>query len=305
MQAAGPATNVAMHESVHGLRRWISIGLGLLLAGVLAAQAVRFMASPRGAPGPTALQAASPAAATAGVLGAFVVGTVVAAAVGRLVNAVVGLFVLGWGIAVLAMQTSAVHEVAFGEGSAMLLAVETLLLALVTAGSVVAVFRMAGPLRDIEPDVYGHHPHSILSLAAARSAATGLLLIPAVWIIAQSPMKGQAIAAAFLGGMAAGVTSRLVSPHVQPILIFPAAIAAGALGQVLGAVLTGEGLREALVAGRLSPLLLPMPLDIAGGAIAGVAIGIGWAKSFLHHDESHAPATARPRSPRESRVGSA
>ncbi len=48
----------------------------------------------------------------------------------------------------------------------------------------------------------------------------------------------------------------------------------------------GSGVADAFVAGTLPAMSLPMPIDYAAGSLMGVAMGIGWAKGFLHHDDA-------------------
>ena len=75
------------------------------------------------------------------------------------------------------------------------------------------------------------------------------------------------------------------SPHVQPILIFPAAIVVGGITQLFTALMAKVSLETSMIAGDLPHFAMPVPVDYAAAACMGVAIGLGWAKSFLHHDE--------------------
>jgi hypothetical protein len=49
-------------------------------------------------------------------------------------------------------------------------------------------------------------------------------------------------------------------------------------------------LDEAYISGSLTALARPMPLDYLAGSLLGVSFGLGWAKSFLHHEQPQ-PAT--------------
>ena len=118
-----------------------------------------------------------------------------------------------------------------------------------------------------------------------RGAVAGVAVIPIVFLIVRSPMQGQLIGATFLGGMIAGLVGRLLSPHVQPILLFVAPIVFGALGQAVGMMLVKEPLDVAFIERSLSPLSNVLPVDYAAGSLMGVAVGLGWARSFLHHEE--------------------
>jgi hypothetical protein len=51
-------------------------------------------------------------------------------------------------------------------------------------------------------------------------------------------------------------------------------------------------LDDAYIAGALGALARPMPLDYLAGALLGVSFGLGWAKSFLHHEAVPAAASA-------------
>jgi hypothetical protein len=77
----------------------------------------------------------------------------------------------------------------------------------------------------------------------------------------------------------------LLVPNVQPILLFASPIVFGALGHLAAMVLLNEPLDSAYVSDRFTAFGLPMPLDYAAGALWGVSWGLGWARSFLHHEE--------------------
>ncbi|UCD75201.1 MAG: hypothetical protein JSV91_15630 [Phycisphaerales bacterium] len=259
-----------------------------MAAGFLCIPAAGYLTSPRGALGPTVLQAESVIGAAVAVVVCMGLATMVAALVGRFTNAVVGLFVLGGGLYALVHRTATVEELARSEQSLGLVVVETVLWALLVLAAVVVVFRLAGPLKDVQLEKSGRRPSAFLSAAAGKSALAGLLVLPAVWFIAQSPMKGQVVGAVFVGGLVAGLAGRLWSPHVQPILLFVSPIVFGAIGHIVGMVLMKESLGEAFVAGEVPALCLPMPADYAAGTLLGVSLGLGWAKSFLHPHEEEA-----------------
>jgi len=271
-----------------------AIGRNTVLVGAIAAGATvsgmagPLLMSPRGAFGPGVLQADSLVWALAGVVISLLVSTAAAIVVGRVCNTVVGLFALGGGIFGLAWRMETIRAVTF-HGSLAQVAVETFLWSLVVAGAAWIVFRFSGPLDDVAPTESGRVPHPIMSVEALRSVAAGLLALPVIWVCARSPDKGQMIGAVFCGGMVAGLAGRLLSPHVQPILIFAAPILFGAIAHAAAAATSDHPLREAYVQEAISPLNLPMPIDYACGSLLGVAVGVGWARSFLHHEEE-APA---------------
>jgi hypothetical protein len=278
------------------LIRNVALFGGMFLAGLICAQAAPFMSSTRGEAGPTIIAAASPVKAALAFVIIALVATALACLVGRIANAAIGLFILGAGVFVLDGRLAGIRALAYAQpdrSTLFLLTIETIVLAAFALGLVLIVFRATGGFRDVEPDEHGVRPHWLRSDAAWRSAACGILALPAVWLIAQSPMKGQAIAAVVVGGTIAGLVARLIAPHVQPILIFASPLIFGAIGHVIAAFTTRGPLDEAYISGGLSVFARVMPLDYLAGSLLGVSMGLGWAKSFLHHEEvSHSAAAA-------------
>ena len=81
----------------------------------------------------------------------------------------------------------------------------------------------------------------------------------------------------------------MLSPTAQPILIFAAPVLAGAVGYAIAASMQTASLDEMFVLNTLPRFGRPMPLDYAGGSLAGVAIGLGWARGMVENkrrDES-------------------
>jgi len=272
-----------MEHDVQGWRRWIPVLVGLGLTSLIFWFAQHAIASPRGATGPSVLLAEHPIIAIGVLLVCLIFAGGVSIAVGRMVNAVTGLFVLGWGLAILTMRCATMKEVAFEDASAGVLVVEAVLFAGVILGTTWLMFKLAGMPYDIEADPDDPSSLDLFSAQSLKCAAAGLLIIPAIWIVAQSEMKGQVVAAATLGSLAAGLAGRLIAPHSSPILLFAAPCLFGAVGLMIGVMSTTGPLDTAFVAGTVSRFLLVSPLDLAAGSLMGVALGVGWAKSFLQH----------------------
>jgi hypothetical protein len=279
-----------MSRELEGWRRYAVVFAGMLVAAGICYQISRFAASPRGTIGPTAFQAESPVMATIGIVVLFALATAVAAHVGKLVNAAVGLFILGAGLWALRLRLGTVEDLAFADGSLGLVAAETAFWGLLVMGATLAVFRIAGPLSDItavEPD---KAQTNVWDEWGLRGLAAGVLVLPAVWLFARSDLKGQTLAAVVLGAMAVGLVGRLLAPHAQPRLLFAAACVFGALGHVVGMMMVRGALADAYVARTIPAISLPMPIDYAAGSLMGVSMGLGWARSFLHQEDT-APET--------------
>jgi hypothetical protein len=278
-----------------GWKRYIVVWGGVVIAAAACVRFIPYMFSSRGVIGPTLLQAQSPIAACVALVVGLAAATILGAVVGRLTNAVMGLFVIGFGLGMLALRFGSIRDLAFAGGSLPLLAVETVLWAGAVLGSTLVVFWIAGPLGDFVTDEENEPASSRWSLGGA---AAGIVMLPVVWLMARSELRGQTIAATVLGGLVAGMLARLLSPHTQPRLIFATACLAGAVGHVIGAVViqvSADGsMAAAYVASTLPAVSLPLPIDYAVGSLIGVAMGLGCAASFLHHEQEGeaAPSTA-------------
>lgn len=270
------------HEELEGWRRYAVVFGGILLSGAICSMSLPFLVAPRGTIGPTMLQAESPIAALLATLICLALAVGVGVAAGRLVNTAVGLFVVGAGLWVVRLRSGTAADLAFANGSLGLVVVETLLWGVLVLGATFAVFHFAGPLADIEPD---DEPGGGPWASGLRGAAAGILIIPAVWVVARSELRVQTLMAVVTGGLAAGLAGRLLSPHAQPRLLFAMPCFFGAVGQILGMMMLREPLADAFVDGSLPTLLRPMPIDYAAGSLTGVAMGLGWAKSFLQQEE--------------------
>lgn len=280
------------NASMTGWKRYVVILGGLSVAGAICIRAIPYTYSPKGVIGPTILQAESPLGAGIAMILGLAAASIIGAVVGRLSNAIVGLFVVGVGLGVLALRFGSIQDVAFAEGGSLpLLALETVLWAVAVLGSTLLVFRLAGPLPDFVPEDDDDH-ETTWRRWTLRGAAGGVVMLPIVWLIARSELRGQTIAATIIGGLFAGLLARLLSPNTQPRLIFAATCMMGAVGHIIGALIVGRsaggGLDEVYVASALPTISYALPIDYAVGSLIGVAMGLGWAASFLQHEEEAA-----------------
>lgn len=277
-------------------RRALVVCLAIVVVALCFSLAVAPSLSLRGVPGPTFRIAESPFLAAIWTLIALALATVVACGVGRLLNAVVGLFVLGCGVGFLAMRSGTIVDVVFGgpgvgasggggSGSPARiidLAIESFAWAGLVLATAAVVFRVSGPLPDQIP---GEDPRvdGPFGTRGLLSQCAGAIVLLAVWALVVTPTKGQALGAVVVGSMLVGLVGRLIAPRTPPILLFAAPILFGAIGQIVAHVMVTKGSSlDAVYVGReLSRLAFPMPIDYAAGSLVGVALGIGWSRSFL------------------------
>jgi hypothetical protein len=255
-----------------GACAWLGIWLGSVATDARGVAACGYFA------------ASSPStyAMTAGSL--LLVATGIACGIGRMLNAVVGVFVLGAALAAFTMQTGAVNSVVFDSARLTSIGVETMVWTGPALLAVMAVFRVSGPLQDIPLEGDGSVLREWFSIDALKVSLVGAALPLVVWIVVHTPMKGQAIGGACAGGLAVGLTFRILAPRAQPLVAFisPILIMGGYQWFVANRItLSSETL---LALGALPPELRVMPLDVVAGALAGVALGIGWARSFRKTD---------------------
>ena len=143
-----------------------------------------------------------------------------------------------------------------------------------------------------EIDDDGQEDDWAMSTPALKMAASGACVLPVVWLIAQSPMKGQVIAATIIGSIAAGFVGRMIAPTVQPVLLFASVCVFGALGQWVAGMWLPEDPNVMVAAGTLPHIVLPLPIDYAAGALIGIPIGLSWSNGFLEKDDATNQAAA-------------
>lgn len=284
----------------HALVRWSVLIGGLVAASAVAWSALGFLHSPRGVPGPGVIDALAPWSAALVLIAIFAVCAVIAAIVGRLLNPVVGLFVLGSALGVLSMRLGTVRDASFDGGSFVPLAIEGLIWSGLVAVASIVIHRAArddaphGRPTPVGGGIGGSGGGSggaavvpssgaLTSVRAAfepsalKVAAIGAVALIGIWLLVTSPLKGQAIGAAVVGGLLAGNVAKRSAPEASAVLLFASPILFAAIGQLILAFSIGDP-ATAFVRGSIPNLLAVMPLDLVSGSIVGVALGIGLAK---------------------------
>jgi hypothetical protein len=276
LDRAVPNNTVAQDRPV---LRAFALPVGIVAAVFLFAAVVPFWTSLRGVAGPTVMDSERPMFAAIATVLAFAGATLVAIVVARIVNAVVGTFVLGCGVAYLAMRGGAAPDLAFGGTNLTHAAIECGVWAVLVAAASWAIYRFGGRLPDY-PLTGEEEVDSATGPMARRAWFAGAAAVGVAWLAAVTDTKGQAIGAATLGAFAAGFVARSIARSTQPVFVAAATVAAFAatLGYIAFAV-QGD-LAVGLIDGSFPRLLRIMPIDAAAGALAGTAMGIGFARSF-------------------------
>jgi hypothetical protein len=276
------------------LRRTVMLAVAIILVALLGMAASRMAVSSRGAVAPNLLLATRPALAVAAAIIAMIGAFLIALPLAKPVNAVVALFTLGCGVAAYAMLTGTVADLVFLNGSLLVAAIETLLWSALIAAGAIAMFRVGGPLPDVpatDPDA--PFAREMLHQRALLSLLAGVAAVPVVIFTLVGPTKGQSIGACTMAGVAVAVVGRLIAPKAQPILLFAAPTFAIGAAQLVLALAAPGSVDAAFAAGALSPLRVPMPMDVAAGSLCGVAIGLGWSKGLVKKDADESPLSGR------------
>ncbi len=286
--AGDQGTEAALPEGwVESFQRYVALFGGMIITSLVMALAAGWMISLRGVSGPTVSVVIEPIPAVLALAACLLVSLSVAIVVGRLVNPAVATFVLGWGLAVLAMRSGTHLDLLFAGATGPVVAVETILWGVVILGLAAVIFRFTGPLPD-QPSASPAEvfdPRAIFGALSLRSGLAGGLALVAIFFVATNDTKGQAIFAATLGGVLAGLAGRMLAPRLQPVLIFAAPCVFIAIGQLWAFRGDEAGQISAWIMGQGSAFGIPTPLDAAAGGLMGVSAGIGWSRGFVEQHQ--------------------
>ena len=143
--------------------------------------------------------------------------------------------------------------------------------------------RSRGPLSLlVTGDTARENPVPILLASLAAGVIVSAI---GVWLIALSGARNQTLAAAILGGIAAGAVNQVLSANrsftLTPLVPILSIALLGLLAPlvVLGVEGQGANLVARIYDGTVLNLARPVSLDWAAGALIGVPLGMSWAGS--------------------------
>ncbi len=283
-------TQVSDTEYYVAMEAWIRtfvVVFAVGLVGLIGNWQASSLISVRGALGPTILQTISPVSSVVAVLITVGIASIVGGFIAKMTSSTVGMFILGFSLFAMALKVKGVEEFVINEGNYTLLILEIAFLSVIVLLGTLVVFGIGGPLKCIQKSE-GDEKTAVL---VGKAMLISLVVLPIVWLIANSPSKGQVIGAAALGGILIGILARQVLQSMQPLLLFCFPIAFGGLGYVIGLTIS-EPTVIAFTQRTMSPLLFPMPLEYAAGVILGLSIGLGWTSSITESTSSEEHKTA-------------
>ncbi len=270
--------------------RWTIYLAAVLVVGPLAGAMTAWLRAPDGGTHATPLVSTSPVLGLAAGLGAVGVALAAGFIAVRHLGAKPAMSTAGLVLAWAAWRTGTIDQIVRQNDSAGVLWM------LAAEG---AIFGLAGVLMPLliglieRLDQDDDAPTSAAAAESVRGAfnwkSMGGPVVAGViaggivaWAVAQTPLKGQAVAAAILGAVFASAAARLVDVRASlPTLAMPVAILA-VLGPLSGIVMGAS--TNLLVAGRngaLFPLANILPLDWIAGGLLGIPLGVAWANSLI------------------------
>lgn len=274
--------------------RWTLYCFALFAAGPAAGFLISMIRAADGGPG-SALVNTSPIIGLAITFAALLIAAAVGAVTGRLLGAAPALTAAGIVIAWAAWKSAEVEQlirIAQGGGPLVRLALEGSILGILGFGLVIGCLfatRNATNPWHLEPlsKLLGKNGMTTIVVGVVAGGV-------AAWLIAATPLKGQAVFAAIAAGTMAAAATRLVDIDTPiHVMFIPIAILA-ILGPLTGLIFSGNVV-AATYKGALFPLANIAPLDWIAGGLLGVPMGVSWAGSMIEKriQDGPSPVPAR------------
>ena len=201
--------------------------------------------------------------------------------------------VLGWGAWRMADADAILRRTRDGSDLARV-SIENALIVLIAASLTVLIgvltmrrqtakmIRPDSPAGYLATDAKGRGSMSVAAISfGAGTLAAGIV----AFLGAATMAKGQAVFAACLAGIAAGVVCHLVARGqnglATPTLVVLCALLPATAGPIVAQAMHGSRIMDATFGGSLLPLARIVSLDWACGLMLGVPVGLGWAGAML------------------------
>ena len=258
-----------------GITRWTIYLLCLCIVGPAAGAMVGMLRAADGSHVASPLFCTTPLLGIGVALTAMGLALVMGLLAGKLVNVSAGYTAAGLVLAWAAWGSGEVHTMIRSSqsgGPLLAQAAEGAIFGILTIAIAFAIWKF-GTHEE-------HGPGQVKGLSASLPVGifAGAL---AAWLIAISPLKGQAVFGAIAAGVGVAAAARLMDPKVAlaPLAIAMAALAI--LGPLSGYAMAGGQAVHAAYKGSLFPLANITALDWIAGALLGLPLGAAWAGSMM------------------------
>jgi len=257
----------------------------VVVAGLLAIPAANWavhgLESPDGLIGVPITLSASPISASIHLAIALIWFALLAYAVGKFTHRYTGALVFG-----LAMTLIARRGIDAGQlvrhldtfnispmKTYLLFTVESLALSI---PSIAIIFALAKNTSTRYEDEQGRFdPLSIKGMVVG--SFLGLI---SCWVMVPTDNKGQAVFGIMAGCALTATIIRLMWPVCNGSVLFIIPVIVAVVGSISSAFIMNSDIINKMTSDTIWPLARPMPIDFIGAGIAGIAIGIGLARSF-------------------------
>lgn len=257
--------------------RWTIYLTALFVIGPLAGLLTGALRNVDGGTNATPLVSSNPALGVAAAVGAIAIAVLVGAVGARLMGVGPGFSAAGLVLAWVAWRTGEVNELirsAQSSSPLVSLAIEGLLMGVLALLAACGIAWIAQ--RQIEDPPHRYFGARPLPALAAGFIGAGI----GAWLVAVTPLKGQAVAAAVVSAIFGAAAGRLVDLEAPlPLLAVPTLLWA-AVGPLTGFITKGSAVVPAAYAGALFPTANITPLDFVAGVFLGAPVGISWAASL-------------------------
>lgn len=266
------------------IRDWSVVAGAVFVAAPLASSLARRLRTPSG------LADASPltsegfgAGLLVGVL-VLVIAIGYGIFVGRIAHVRLALICTGLALTMPAWRFGTVHDLVRDSGGSDVLsklAVEGAIFGALAVLGCVLMLRLSKPVPEATTFESPRVQDWLIAPISALVCGAG-----AAWLVARSPLQGQAFAAAVAAGVAGGAIARSASFRAPMISILAGGLGLACLGPVVAGTRIGPDALSALHAGIWPALGYITPFDWIAGVLIGAPLGEMWAHSMVDRQVS-------------------
>lgn len=275
--------------------RWIFLLGALFVLGPVAGGLIGSLRDSTGGHAATPLTSSEPVTGILSILFAFTLAALVGAGGGRIFGPRLGMRCAGLVLAWAAWSTGTIDAIIRSAQSAAPLRA----LALEAVVVSIAMLALLGFILFLSRPRAAHEEHDLPCSGAllnqCRRLASPASLIAVVagfvggglvaWVVAISPLKGQAVFSAIAAGIGAGAIARLTGSSIEddpcPLAPYLSIVLLAIGAPVAGIIVHGSGIVDAVYAGEVFAATRVLPLDVIAGGVLGVPIGLAWACSMM------------------------